>query len=156
MLYIGIDLSDRFFDSCITNSQGNVLSRKRFDLSNDGFCSFIKLIHEHEVNEKDSHKCIVGLENPRSRLVDFLAGRGCTVMLTNPHAICSYRKSIKTSKAKSDKGDAKLIADYVREHHSERTSQKPEMHTDPGGNHERTQPTAGGQRQTRPAESQVL
>jgi len=115
MLYIGIDLSDKFFDSCITNSQGVVLSTKRFDLSHDGFCSFIKLVHEHE---SDSHNCIVGLENPRSRLVDFLAGRGYTVMLTNPNAISSYRKSRKPSEAKSDKDDAKLIADYVREHHT--------------------------------------
>ena len=88
MLYIGIDLSDNFFDSCITDSQNTVLSTKRFDLSHGGFCSFIKLVHEHE---KHSHRCIVGLENPRSRLVDFLAGRGYTVMLTNPNAISSYR-----------------------------------------------------------------
>jgi transposase len=113
MLYIGIDLSDNFFDSCITNSQGAVLSTKRFDLSHDGFCSFIKLVHETE-----NHKSIIGLENPRSRLVDFLAGRGYTVMLTNPNAISSYRKSRKPSRAKSDKDDAKLIADYLREHHT--------------------------------------
>ncbi len=118
MLYIGIDLSDKFFDSCITDSQGIVLSTKRFDLKHDGFCSFIKLIHEHELHETDSHKSIMGLENPRSRLVDFLAGRGYTVMLTNPNAISSYRKSRKPSEAKSDKDDAKLIADYVREHHT--------------------------------------
>jgi len=110
MLYIGIDLSDNFFDSCITNSQGTVLSTKRFHLNHDGFCSLIKLIHE---NETDNHKSIIGLENPRSRLVDFLAGRGYTVMLTNPNAISSYRKSRKPSKAKSDKDDAKLIADSI-------------------------------------------
>ena len=126
MLYIGVDLSDKFFDSCITNSQGIVLSRKRFDLKHDGFCSFMKLIHElhehelheHEIHESDSHKCIIGLENPRSRLVDFMAGRGYTVMLTNSSAISSYRNSRKPSKAKSDRDDAKLIADYVREHHT--------------------------------------
>ena len=112
MIYIGVDLSDKFFDSCITNSQGDALSRKRFPLSHDGFCSFIEL-----VNETDNQKSIVGLENPRSRLVDFLAGRGYTVMLTNPNAISSYRKSRKPSKAKSDQADAQLIADYVREHH---------------------------------------
>ena len=121
MLYIGIDLSDKFFDSCITNSQGVVLSRKRFDLSHDGFCSFIKLVHKHESHEHetDSQESIMGLENPRSRLVDFLASRGYTVMLTNPSAISSYRKSRKPSRAKSDEADAQLIADYVivREHH---------------------------------------
>ena len=33
MLYIGVDLSDNFFDSCITNSQGDMLSRERFHIS---------------------------------------------------------------------------------------------------------------------------
>ncbi len=110
MLYVGIDLSDKFFDSCITNSYGDVLSRKRFDFAFDGFCSLIKLIHKHQ---PDSQKCAVGLENPRSGLVDFMTQRGYTIMLTNPNAISSYRKSRKPSKAKSDEADAQLIADYV-------------------------------------------
>jgi transposase len=114
MIYIGVDLSDRFFDSCITNSYGDVLTRNRFDFDYDGFCSFTKVIQEHQT---DTQKSIVGLENPRSRLVDFLTQRGYHVVLTNPTAISSYRKSRKPSKAKSDQADAQLIADYVREHH---------------------------------------
>jgi hypothetical protein len=35
MIYIGIDLSDRFFDSCITNQYGDVLNRDRFDFHHD-------------------------------------------------------------------------------------------------------------------------
>jgi transposase len=124
MIYIGVDLSDRFFDSCITNSYGDVLNRNRFDFDYDGFCSFSKVIQEHQT---DTQECIVGLENPRSRLVDFLTQRGYTVVLTNPIAISSYRKSRKPSKAKSDPADAQLIADYVREHHrSLRSIQIPE------------------------------
>jgi transposase len=115
MLYIGVDLSDKFFDSCITNSYGDVLNRNRFDFDYDGFCSFTKVIQEHQT---DTHKSIIGLENPRSRLVDFLTQRGYQVVLTNPIAISSYRKSRKPSKAKSDQADAQLIADYVREHHT--------------------------------------
>jgi len=114
MLYIGVDLSDKFFDSCITNSFGDVLDRNRFDMNHDGFCSFLKLIQEHQT---DSQECIIGLENPRSGLVDFLAQHGYTVVLTNPNAISSYRKSRTPSNAKSDEADAQLIADYVREHH---------------------------------------
>ena len=114
MIYIGVDLSDKFFDSCITNSYGDVLNRNRFDLDYDGFCSFTKVIQEYQT---DTQECIVGLENPRSRLVDFLTQRGYQVVLTNPTAISSYRKSRKPSKAKSDPADAQLIADYVREHH---------------------------------------
>ena len=39
-------------------------------------------------------------------------------MLTDPNVISSYRKSRKPSRAKSDRDDAKLIADYLREHHT--------------------------------------
>ena len=122
MIYIGVDLSDKFFDSCITNSQGDVLARNRFDFDNDGFCSLVKLIQKHQTDNNENsmeklNECLIGLENPRSRLVDFLAGRGYTVVLTNPNAISSYRQSRKPSRAKSDSADAQLIADYAREHH---------------------------------------
>ena len=118
MIYIGVDLSDRFFDSCITNSWGDVISRSKSDFCYDGFCSFTKLMQECcQKHQTDIQECVIGLENPRSQLVDFLTQRGYTVVLTNPNAISSYRKSRKPSKAKSDQADAQLIADYVREHH---------------------------------------
>ena len=120
MLYIGIDLSDKFLDSCITNEHGDVLNRNRFDFDHDGFCSLVKLIQKHsQESQTDEHvsKCIIGLENPRSSLVDFLTQRGYSVVLTQPNAICNYRKSRTSSGAKSDQADAQLIADYVREHH---------------------------------------
>lgn len=114
MIYIGVDLSDKFFDSCITNSSGDVLNRNRFDFDHDGFCSFIKLISEYLSKVSD---CVIGLENPRSSLVDFLIQRGYNVLFTNPNAIFSYRKSRANSNSKSDEADAQLIADYVRENH---------------------------------------
>lgn len=128
MIYIGIDLSNKFFDSCATNSSGDVLARNRFDHDHDGFCALVKLIKEHvtqsqlaqgndESGDEKLNECIIGLENPRSALVDFLAQRGYAVMLTNPNAISNYRKSRTPSMAKSDEADAQLIADYVREHH---------------------------------------
>ena len=118
MLYIGVDLSDKFFDSCITNQYGDVLDRNRFDFDHDGFCSLMKLIQKlHQELQTDQCECVVGLENPRSGLVDFLIQRGCTVVLTQPNAISNYRKSRTSSGAKSDQADAQLIADYVREHH---------------------------------------
>jgi transposase len=112
--YIGIDLSDKFFDSCITNSFGDVISRSRFDFDEHGFSAFLCELQEHEVSSK---KCAIGLENPRSRLVDFLIQREYTVLLTNPKSIARYRESRIASKAKSDQADAQLISDYIREHH---------------------------------------
>jgi len=113
VFFIGVDLSDKFFDSCITNSFRDVVSRNRFDFNDDGFYSFIHHIRERIINSQD---CIIGLENPRSRLVDFLVTRGYTILPVNPGAIARYRESRSPSKAKSDQGDAQLIADYIREH----------------------------------------
>jgi len=61
MFFIGIDLSDKFLDSCMVDSATDVLARSRFDFTNDGFCSFIQHIQEHGV---DNQNCIIGLENP--------------------------------------------------------------------------------------------
>jgi transposase len=112
--YVGIDLSDRFFDSCITNSFGDVISRNRFDFDDKGFSAFLCELQEHEA---DSQNCAISFENPRSRLADFLIQREFTVLLINPKSIARYRESRIASKAKSDPGDAQLIADYIREHH---------------------------------------
>jgi transposase len=114
MLFIGVDLSDKTFDSCITNSEGDVLTINKFNFDDDGFSVFVFKIEQHE---PDSQKCIIGLENPHSRLVDFLIQRGYNVIPTHPLSISKYRESRIPSKAKSDPMDARLIADYIREHH---------------------------------------
>lgn len=114
MFFIGIDLSDKVLDSCIVNSTADVLARSRFDFTDDGFYSFIQHIQEHEI---DNQTCIIGLENPRSRMVDFLIQRGYTVLPANPYSIAKYRESRSPSKAKSDQADAQYIADYIREHY---------------------------------------
>jgi len=117
MLYIGFDLSDDHFDSCITNQYSDVLDRNRFSSDQNGFCSLTKLVHKlcQEFNEAQD-ECIFGLENPRHPLVDFLTQDGYCVILTQPNAISNYRKSRKPSGTKTDAGDAQLISDYVREH----------------------------------------
>lgn len=114
MFFIGIDLSDKFLDSCIVDSTTAVVARSRFDFTYDGFCSLIQHIQEHGL---DSQNCIIGLENPRSRLVDFLIQRGYTVLPANPYSIAKYRESRSPSRAKSDQADAQYIADYIREHY---------------------------------------
>lgn len=114
MFFIGVDLSDKYFDFCITDSTGNVISKSNFDFDDDGFCSFVSTIQKHVV---DDQSCIVGMENPHSRLVDFLIARGYTVVPTHPESIARYRESRFPSRAKTDPIDAGLIADFIREHH---------------------------------------
>ena len=56
----------------------------------------------------------VGLEVDRGLLVDSLVGAGYGVYGINPLAASRYRDRHATSRAKSDAGDAKLLADLVR------------------------------------------
>jgi len=114
MLFIGVDLSDKTFDSCISNSSGDVLAVNKFNFDDDGFSDFVYKINQHE---SDNKNCIIGLENPHSRLVDFLIQREYNVIPTHPNSIAKYRESRIPSRAKSDPMDARLIADYIREHH---------------------------------------
>ena len=116
MFFIGIDLSDKDFHACMTDDSGNKLSVSSFDFSDDGFYSFIDWIRKSCKSQASHDNCIIGLENPRSRLVDFLNQRQYTVLSANPNAIARYRESRSPSGAKSDSGDAHLIADYIREH----------------------------------------
>jgi len=97
----------------MTDDSGNRVSASTFDFNDDGFCSFIQWLKKHESNSNNS---VIGLENPRSSLVDFLNQRQYTVLPVNPNAIARYRESRSPSGAKSDSGDAQLIADYIREH----------------------------------------
>lgn len=113
MFFVGIDLSDKDFCACMTDACGNKVSASTFDFNDDGFYSFIDWLKKHEPS---SDKCMIGLENPRSRLVDFLSQRQYIVLPVNPNATAKYRESRFPSGAKSDPGDAHLIADYIREH----------------------------------------
>jgi hypothetical protein len=121
MFFIGIDLSDEAFHACMTDDSGNKVSATSFDFSDDGFYSFIDWVKDwikkrQPSNDSCRDHCVIGLENPRSRLVDFLNQRQYTVLSVNPNATAKYRESRTPSGVKSDPGDAHLIADYIREH----------------------------------------
>lgn len=117
MFFIGIDLSDKDFHACMTDDSGSKVSASSFDFSDDGFYSFIDWIRDWiKKSQPSNDNCMIGLENPRSRLVDFLNQRQYTVLSVNPNAIAKYRESRSPSGAKSDSGDAHLIAHYIREH----------------------------------------
>jgi transposase len=64
----------------------------------------------------------VALERPDGRLVDWLLEAGHPVIPVRSNAIKAWREGEVVSGAKSDTGDAKVIADYLRlRHHQLRT-----------------------------------
>jgi transposase len=62
----------------------------------------------------DAAEVIVGVETDRGLLVEGLVASGYEVFAINPFAASRYRDRHVTSGAKSDPGDAKVLADVVR------------------------------------------
>jgi transposase len=59
----------------------------------------------------------VGIERPDGRLVDLLLEAGHPVVPVKPNAIKTWREGEVLSGAKSDEGDAQVIAEYLRLRH---------------------------------------
>jgi Transposase len=87
-----------------------VLGRERFATGIAGLRQLHALVADHT---EDPGQVIIGIEIDRGLLVDSLVGAGYCVYAVNPLAASRYRDRHTTSGAKSDAGDAKLLADLV-------------------------------------------
>ncbi len=112
MFFIGVNVSGNSFACCITNSSGDLVSTDEFCHSDDGFYSFIHYVGNNKLNNQG---CLIGLEKPCSRLVNFLTARGYSVLLVSPEDLARYKESRFPSEDTSDQGNERLIADYIRQ-----------------------------------------
>jgi Transposase len=73
------------------------------------------LVHELLAGQvEDPAEVVVGTETDRGLFVGALVAAGYQVYAVNPLAVSRYRDRHQTSGAKSDAGDAKVLADLVR------------------------------------------
>jgi transposase len=63
---------------------------------------------------EEPSQVVVGIETDRGLWVQALSAAGYQVYAVNPLAVARYRDRHQVSGAKSDAGDAKLLADLVR------------------------------------------
>jgi transposase len=63
---------------------------------------------------QDPAQVVVGIETDRGLLVGVLLAAGYQVYAVNPQVVSRYRGRHGSSRAKSDRGDAKVLADLVR------------------------------------------
>jgi len=93
------------------NEAGERLAAKRLHEGLDGLAGLHALIAEHET---DPCEVVVGIETERGMWVQALIGVGYQVYAINPLSASRYRERHSVSGAKSDPGDAKMLADLVR------------------------------------------
>ena len=118
MIFVGVNWAEAHNDVAVMDEQGAVLGRGRFGVGVAGLAQLHGLIADHA---EEADQVMIGLEVNRGLLVDSLVGAGYRVYGLNPLAVSRYRDRHTTSGAKSDAGDAKLLADLVRtDHHNHR------------------------------------
>jgi Transposase/Transposase IS116/IS110/IS902 family len=111
VLLVGIDWAERHHDVCVMAADGSVLARERIT---DGVAGVARL-HELIASwAEDPAEVVVGIETDRGLLVGALVAAGYQVVAVNPLAASRYRERHTISRAKSDRGDARMLADLVR------------------------------------------
>ncbi len=111
MLFVGDDWAEDHHDVYLMNDAGDRLASRRLPEGLAGMRAFHELVAVHA--EVADH-VMIGIETDRGLWVDALSGAGYQVFAVNPLAVARYRDRHHVSGAKSDAGDAKLLADLVR------------------------------------------
>lgn len=111
MIFVGVDWAEDHHDVCVMSEDGRVLGKRRVLDSVAGIGELHDLVAEHT---EDDEPVVVGIEIDRGLIVTALLGAGYEVFAINPMASSRYRDRHAVSGAKSDTGDAKVLADLVR------------------------------------------
>jgi len=121
MLFVGNDLAADHHDVEIVNGQGRRLARRRLPEGLDGITRLHALIAQFFPEEwadlepaEAASRVKVGIETERGPWVQALIAAGYEVFAINPMSVARYRERHSTSGAKSDSGDAHVLAEIVR------------------------------------------
>ena len=114
MLFVGDDWAEAHHDVEIENDQGVVLARRRLTEGLAGLTALHELVAEHLDPSGEPDQVLVGIETERGPWVQALLAAGYVVYPVNPMQVARYRERHSTSGAKSDPGDAHLLAEIVR------------------------------------------
>jgi transposase len=111
LIFVAVDWAEDHHDLCVMDVEGMVLGGRQVQDSIRGIGQMHELIGAHAEEPSD---VVVGIEIDRGLLVSALVGAGYEVYAINPMASSRYRDRHAVSGAKSDPGDAKVLADLVR------------------------------------------
>jgi transposase len=113
IVYVGVDWAAATHAVCVLSAVGKVLAQFMIDHTADGIAMLIRKLAKYG----DPSEVHVGIERPNGRLVDLLLEAGYPVIPVSPNAIKTWRDGEVVSGAKSDAGDALVIAEYLRLRH---------------------------------------
>ncbi len=116
MIYVGIDVAKDKHDCHIMRDDGEVIvDNYTFENSREGFLSFDELVKR---SKKRKEEVKIGLEytgHYSHNLIENLKAKGYPVLALNPLKVNLYRKSKSLRNTKTDKSDARYIAEVTSE-----------------------------------------
>jgi hypothetical protein len=114
VLFIGNDWAEAHHDIELVDEDGQRLTRRRLSEGVDGLAALHALIADHLAEDDETNQVVVGIETDRGPWVQALIAAGYTVYAINPRQVARYRERHGTAGAKSDPGDAHVLAELVR------------------------------------------
>jgi transposase len=121
MLFVGDDWAEDHHDIEVQDESGRRLARARLPEGIAGLSRLHELLAEH-LGEDDvdpdsgfvAQSVVLGIETDRGTWVAALVAAGYQVFAINPMSVARYRERHASSGAKSDRGDAHVLAEIVR------------------------------------------
>lgn len=111
MIFVGNDWAEDHHDVWVMDDTGERLEYRRFGEGIEGVTGFHELVGGLV---EDPGEVVIGVETDRGLWVEALVGARYQVYAINPKSVSRYRDRHSVSGAKSDRGDAKILADMVR------------------------------------------
>jgi transposase len=110
LFFVGIDWAARTHAVCVLDPAGRPVAAFTIEHTAAGFTALIRRL----ARLGPPGEVPVAIERPDGRLVDALLAAGHPVVPVKPNAIKTWREGEVISGAKSDPGDAHVIAEYLR------------------------------------------
>jgi transposase len=114
VLFLGNDWAEAHHDVELVDEAGRRLARRRLAEGVEGLAALHALIADHLDEDAEPDQVVVGIETDRGPWVQALIAAGYTVYAINPRQVARYRERHGTAGAKSDPGDAHVLAELVR------------------------------------------
>jgi hypothetical protein len=111
LIFVGVDWAESGHDVLVLDEQGRRLGGGRLPEGLAGIAAFHELAARHA---PEPGEVVIGIETDRGLFAAALLAAGYQVLAVNPMSVSRYRDRHAVSGAKSDRGDAKVLADLVR------------------------------------------
>jgi transposase len=122
MIWCGIDWAERHHDVALVDDDGKLIAKRRIGDDLSGFTALLELLTEHRAISNGECATPIAIETANGLLPAALLASGFTVYAINPLAASRYRDRYAVSRAKSDAGDALVLANVLR---TDRSAHRP-------------------------------